>query len=323
MKFGSIAAAALSVLSWTAGAASYNAEKLASMVGKDGIIRLTDRTFDSVVEGPRDYTLAVLLTAEGPQYSCGFCKIVSPSWKKIASSWHQDHADGDGLFFATADVADCPSTFRKLGLNQAPNLWIYSEAEKAQASDLGYEVYRFPAVQEHASLLAEYLSNVYGKNVVIHEPFPYDKVFMTVATVVALVAGLYIYRGVVFSALQYKPVWAALSLLLILMFIAGYMFNAIRQPPYVAGDGNGGVMYFIAGHGTQLVIETQIMAIVYAAMTFAGICLVIKVPRIKDPRSVIGLVGILSLILFFGYSFVLSKFRIKNGGFPYSLLDIF
>ena len=52
----------------------------------------------------------------------------------------------------------------------------------------------------------------------------------------------------------------AISLILILLFTSGHMFNHIRKVPYVAGDGRGGVSYFAGGFSNQYGLETQIVS---------------------------------------------------------------
>lgn len=60
--------------------------------------------------------------------------------------------------------------------------------------------------------------------------------------------------------LQSRNLWAALSLMTILLFISGHMFNHIRKVPYVTGDGRGGVNYIASGFQNQLGLETQVVA---------------------------------------------------------------
>ena len=60
--------------------------------------------------------------------------------------------------------------------------------------------------------------------------------------------------------LQNRNLWAALSLITILLFTSGHMFNHIRKVPYVAGDGKGGINYFAGGFSNQFGLETQIVA---------------------------------------------------------------
>jgi oligosaccharyltransferase complex subunit gamma len=60
--------------------------------------------------------------------------------------------------------------------------------------------------------------------------------------------------------IQNRNLWAAISLIAILLFTSGHMFNHIRKVPYVAGDGRGGVSYFASGFSNQYGLETQIVA---------------------------------------------------------------
>lgn len=57
-----------------------------------------------------------------------------------------------------------------------------------------------------------------------------------------------------------RNIWAAISLIAILLFTSGHMFNHIRRVPYVVGDGKGGISYFAGGFQTQFGMETQIVA---------------------------------------------------------------
>jgi oligosaccharyltransferase complex subunit gamma len=60
--------------------------------------------------------------------------------------------------------------------------------------------------------------------------------------------------------IQNRNLWAAISLIAILLFTSGHMFNHIRKVPYVAGDGHGGISYFAGGFSNQYGLETQIVA---------------------------------------------------------------
>jgi oligosaccharyltransferase complex subunit gamma len=60
--------------------------------------------------------------------------------------------------------------------------------------------------------------------------------------------------------LQNRNLWAGLSLIAVLLFTSGHMFNHIRKVPYVAGDGKGGISYFAGGFSNQFGLESQIVA---------------------------------------------------------------
>jgi oligosaccharyltransferase complex subunit gamma len=101
------------------------------------------------------------------------------------------------------------------------------------------------------------------------------------------------------------------------------MFNIIRQTPYLAGDGRGGVSYFVGGHGNQIAVETQIIALVYAALAFAVIALITKAPTIKNPNTQTLYILIMSALILVVFSYLMSRFKIKNGGYPFQILNIF
>lgn len=119
--------------------------------------------------------------------------------------------------------------------------------------------------------------------------------------------------------IQSRKLWAGLSLFAILLFTSGHMFNQIRKVPYVAGNGKGGVSYFAGGFQNQFGMETQVVAGVYALLAFCTIGLATKVPRMTDPKRQQIAVVTWGVVLFVLYSFLLSIFRIKNGGYPFSL----
>lgn len=141
--------------------------------------------------------------------------------------------------------------------------------------------------------------------------------------------------------IQNRNLWAAISLIAILLFTSGHMFNHIRKVPYVAGDGKGGVSYFAGGFSNQYGLETQIVAAMCTfetrhtlrsaftrcsqltnpdgLLSFATISLALKVPRIADARTQQVAVLVWGGIIFAMYSFLLSVFRIKNGGYPFWL----
>ncbi|KKK20929.1 oligosaccharyl transferase subunit (gamma) [Aspergillus rambellii] len=116
-----------------------------------------------------------------------------------------------------------------------------------------------------------------------------------------------------------RNIWAAFSLIAILLFTSGHMFNHIRKVPYVAGDGRGGISYFAGGFSNQFGMETQIIAAIYAILSFSAIALAMKVPRIADNKSQQVAAVIWGAVLFGTYSFLLNVFKAKNGGYPFFL----
>lgn len=91
-----------------------------------------------------------------------------------------------------------------------------------------------------------------------------------ISTFVILSGGLtfsYVAWPYVLPVIQSRTVWAAITLISILLFTSGHMFNHIRNVPYVAGDGRGGISYFANGFQNQYGLETQIVAAMCKCIT--------------------------------------------------------
>ena len=110
-----------------------------------------------------------------------------------------------------------------------------------------------------------------------------------VIVIVTLIVGLFTFGTVAYPYLlpviQNRNLWAGVSLIAILLFTSGHMFNHIRHVPYVSGDGHGGIQYFAGGFSNQFGMETQIVAAMYALLAFSTIALALKVPRIKESQD--------------------------------------
>lgn len=315
----------LNLFSHVAIAAKFDAQQMSQLAkeSKNGLIKVTDDNFNQIVEGPRDYTLVLLLTADSPQYQCGFCTIVSPAYHTVSNSWYADHPSGDGVFFAIADVVNAVQLFAKLGLKHAPNLYIYEPTETASPANVKFEPYQFPSITDgQAEALIAYLRQKVGINITVHEPVRWDRIIFSGATALFALFTVYMFGGLIWKFVQKKPLWVGISMLTTIMFTAGHMFNVIRRVPYIVNDGNGGMSFFVGGHSNQIAVETQIIGSVYAILAFSVVSMIVRVPRIKDPQKQLLAVTVLSVVFVVGFSFIMSKFHVKNGAYPFSLLPL-
>jgi len=94
----------------------------------------------------------------------------------------------------------------------------------------------------------------------VHRPINWVRVIAITTTVLGTITFLSVAGPYILPVIQSRNVWAAISLIAILLFTSGHMFNHIRKVPYVAGDGKGGVSYFAGGFSNQYGLETQIVA---------------------------------------------------------------
>lgn len=86
------------------------------------------------------------------------------------------------------------------------------------------------------------------------------KLIITTVSVLGGITLIAVAGPYVLPFLQNRNLWAALSLIAILLFTSGHMFNHIRKVPYISGDGKGGISYFAGGFQNQFGLETQIVA---------------------------------------------------------------
>lgn len=286
-------------------------------------VKLADASYRELTSAPRDYTAAVLLTALETRFGCQLCREFQPEWDLLARSWVKgDKAGESRVVFGTLDFSDGRDTFLSLGLQTAPILLVFQPTIGPHAwpssEPLRYDFTNGPqsAEQVHQWLARHTPDRLHPP---VQRPINWMRWTLTAVMLSGAFTGAYVAWPFVLPVLQSRNVWAAISLIAILLFISGHMYNHIRKVPYVAGDGRGGISYFAGGFQNQYGMETQLVAAMYGVLSFAAINLAVKVPRIGDPRAQQIAVFIWGGALFVMYSFLLSVFRIKNGGYPFSL----
>jgi hypothetical protein len=89
----------------------YNAKQLSA----SGSFKLDDKTYGQLTKAPRDYSVAVLLTALEARFGCGLCNDFQPEYDLLARSWSKGDKAGEGrLLFATLDFLDGKATFQSV-----------------------------------------------------------------------------------------------------------------------------------------------------------------------------------------------------------------
>jgi len=107
----------------------------------------------------------------------------------------------------------------------------------------------------------------------IHRPFNYLRLIFITTLLLGSISFFSIASPYITPVVQNRNLWAAISLIMILLFTSGHMFNHIRKVPYVSGDGKGGITYFIGGFSNQLGLETQIVAAMCKSLPISICCL--------------------------------------------------
>ncbi|CAG8167887.1 unnamed protein product [Penicillium salamii] len=291
-------------------------------LSRSGPVDLDSASYEDLTSAPRDYHAVVILTATDSRFGCLLCRDFEPEWDLIARSWNKGPKSDDlKVVFGTLDFDNGKAVFQKLMLQTAPVLLVFPPTIGPHAKVDGNPV-RFdftgPITAEQVyAWIGRHLPE--GTKPEIVRPINYMRIVSVVTTLMAAVTVFTVLSPYVLPIIQNRNLWAAISLIAVLLFTSGQMFNHIRKVPYVAGDGRGGISYFAGGFQNQFGMETQIVAAIYAVLSFATIALAVKVPRMEDVKGQQLAVLIWATVLFGTYSFLLSVFKAKNGGYPFFL----
>ncbi|GAB7352278.1 hypothetical protein MBLNU459_g2738t1 [Dothideomycetes sp. NU459] len=286
-------------------------------------LKLDDDSYNKLTAAPRDYAVVVLLTALEARFGCVLCHDFAPEWTLLAKSWTKGDKQAESrLVYGTLDFTNGQRTFQSLMLQTAPILLLFPPTTGPDAKPDGQPLrFEFTAGVAAAEPVHAWISRHLPSSP--HPPFVrpinYVKIITTVTAVLGGLTFIAVAAPYVLPILQNRNLWAAISLIAVLLFTSGHMFNHIRKVPYVSGDGKGGLSYFAGGFQNQFGLETQIVAGMYGVLAFATISLALKVPRMADPRAQQIAVFVWGGVILVMYSFLLSVFRMKNGGYPFWL----
>ena len=87
----------------------YNAKQLSA----SSSFKLDDKSYAQLTKAPRDYSVAVLLTALEARFGCGLCNDFQPEYDLLARSWSKGDKAGEGrLLFGTLDFLDGKAVFQ-------------------------------------------------------------------------------------------------------------------------------------------------------------------------------------------------------------------
>ncbi|RJE23649.1 oligosaccharyl transferase subunit gamma [Aspergillus sclerotialis] len=309
------------------GSSSDRFEKYQSL-SRFGQLDLDDSSYEDIISEPHDYHVAVLLTATESRFGCILCREFQPEWDLIARSWNRgsQKTDSPRLLFGSLDFSNGKGTFQKLiegklMLQTAPVLLLYPPTvgpfAKVDPTPLRFDFSGPISADQIYSWINRHLPD--GPKPPLVRPINYTRLVSAVTVLMGIVTLFTALSTYILPIVQNRNLWAAASLISILLFTSGHMFNHIRKVPYVIGDGKGGISYFASGFTNQFGMETQVIAAIYAVLSFATIAIAMKVPRMGDAKSQQVAVIVWAAVLLSMYSFLLSVFKAKNSGYPFFL----
>ncbi|XP_052795345.1 tumor suppressor candidate 3-like [Mya arenaria] len=295
-------------------------ERVQQMVewnSKKSIIRLNTEKFKQYVKGtPKNYSVIVMLTALQPQRSCSVCKQAHDEFTILANSWRYSQQFSNKLFFTMVDFDEGSEVFQMMKLNTAPVFMHFPAKGKPKKADT-MDIHRVGFAAEQ---LARWVQERTDIQVRIFRPPNYSGT-LALALLFSLVGGLLYLKRNNLEFLYNKTFWGIAALAIIFAMTSGQMWNHIRGPPVMHKNPSTGAVNYIHGSSQgQFVAETYLVMLLNAAVV-GGFILMGEANVLKgDPgkKRVFALVGLGCVVVFF--SLLLSIFRSKYQGYPYSFL---
>ncbi|XP_016417354.1 tumor suppressor candidate 3-like [Sinocyclocheilus rhinocerous] len=286
------------------------AEKVEQMMewsSRRSVIRMNGDKFRRFVKAPpRNYSVIVMFTALQPQRQCSVCSSI-PSLPLLCFLL---------IFSYVLPFLPLLSPLLQLNMNSAPTFMHFPAKGKPKRADT-FDLQRIGFASEQ---LAKWIADRTDVQIRVFRPPNYSGT-IALALLVSLVGGLLYLRRNNLEFIYNKTGWAMAALCVVFAMTSGQMWNHIRGPPYAhKNPQNGQVSYIHGSSQAQFVAESHIILLLNAAITM-GMVLLNEAATSKGDvgkRRIICLVG-LGLVVFF-FSFLLSIFRSKYHGYPYSFL---
>jgi len=295
------------------------ADKVSQLVDlstKKSVIKLNGNKFrDFVKSAPRNYSIIVMFTALSPSRQCAVCKQASDEYTLVANSYRYSQLFSNKLFFAMVDFDEGPDVFQSMKLNTAPVFMHFPAKGKPKKLD-SMDLQR---VGFGADAIAKWIGERTEVNIRVFRPPNYTGT-VALLMLLSLVGGLLYLRRNNLEFLYNKTAWSLIALFFVFAMTSGQMWNHIRGPPFVQKGQNGGVAYIHGSSQGQFVLETYFVMMIYGLIV-AGMIMLTEAGESKadvGKRKIFAVVG-LGLLAFF-FSLILSIFRSKAGGYPYSFL---
>ncbi|KAM3722952.1 putative dolichyl-diphosphooligosaccharide--protein glycosyltransferase subunit [Dirofilaria immitis] len=275
-----------------------------------------DRWRMYVRSAPRNYSMVVMFTALSPNVNCAICKSAYDEFYILANSYRYAYPELKALYFAIIDYDESPEIFQQMNLNVAPVLFHFpSKGTKKRTDQMDFERQGFDA-----DSMAKFIFERTDIQIRVLRP-PNYAAPAVVLLLAMLVLGLLYMRRNNLDFLYNRTSWALICLCIVFAFMSGQMWNHIHGPPFVMTSSHTRETSVIHGSTQyQLVAETYLVAVLYASIT-AGFILMNDAADGKGDcgrRRIMAFVGLGLVVVFF--SLLLSIFRSKYQGYPYSFL---
>jgi len=291
-------------------------QQLTDLTSKKPVLRFNANKFrDFVKATPRNYSVMVMFTALAPQRQCMVCRQASDEFTVVANSFRYSPSFSNKLFFAMVDFDEGSEVFQMMKLNTAPVFVHFPAKGKPKAADT-MDIQR---VGFGAEAVARFIGERSDIQIRIFRPPNYSGT-LSLILLFAFVGGFLYLRRNNLEFLYNKTMWGVWALFFCLAMTSGQMWNHIRGPPFMHRNQNGQTSYIHGSSQGQFVVETYIVMGLNGAVVLGMILMTEAAKGKADPRKrkILAIVGLVLISVFF--SLLLSIFRTKTHGYPYSFL---
>ncbi|KAI6176477.1 hypothetical protein M3Y97_00802400 [Aphelenchoides bicaudatus] len=252
----------------------------------------------------------------GSEFGCSICKAAYEEYTIVANSYRYMFSNSKQLYFALVDYGESPQIFQAMELNSAPIIFHFpAKGAKKKHDQMDFQRSGFGA-----EAISKFIQERTEINIRVLRPPNYAGP-VVILLLVMLVLGLLYMRRDNLDFLYSSNFWGAICVVATIAFTSGQMWNHIRSPPFLMTHPQTRETSFIHGSTQfQLVAETYIVFTLYAVISIGMVLLNDYVQSKADQgkRRVMVFLGIGLVVVFF--SLLLSVFRSKYNGYPYSLL---
>lgn len=291
-------------------------QQLMEMAVKRSVLKFNGPKFKQYIKAtPRNYSIVVMFTAMAPQRQCQICRHANDEFTIVANSFRYSQVYSNKLFFASIDFDEGSDVFQLMRLNTAPVYMHFPPKGKPKAADT-MDIQRIGFAAE---AIAKWIGERTDIQIRVFRPPNYSGTVAVVMLLVLIGGFLYLRRNNL-DFIYNKTIWGLGALFFSLTMTSGQMWNHIRGPPFIHKSPNGNVAYIHGSSQGQFVLETYIVMVINGAVVLGMILMTEAAARKGDvkKRRIFAVIGLGLVAIFF--SLLLSIFRNKAQGYPYSLL---
>ncbi|XP_047739706.1 tumor suppressor candidate 3 isoform X2 [Hyalella azteca] len=244
-------------------------QQLTDAAIKKPIINLNSEKFRQFVKAtPRNYSVVVMFTALAANRQCGICRHASDEFQLVGNSWRYSPSFSNKLFFAMLDFDEGSDIFQQLHLNSAPVFMHFPAKGKPKKLDT-LEIQRVGFSSES---IARWVAERTEIQIRVFRPPNYTGL-LALVVLLAMVVGLLYLRKNNLDFLYNSTTWGLIALAFVFVMTSGQMWNHIRGPPFLQKTQGGNIAYIHGSSQGQFIVETYIIASLYAAVSLGLVLL--------------------------------------------------